>query len=58
MKRFFSAYDKGNKGYLDRTEAINYIQDLLKISGYNLEIEKEAKKNQTDPKNYHDDYGT
>jgi len=57
IKRFFSSYDKGNKGYLDRSEAVEYIQDLLKISGYDKEISNQAKKTQTEQKGYYDDYG-
>jgi hypothetical protein len=51
-------YDTKGKGKLEGEDAITYIQDLLKISGFDKEIMKEAKAQKVvDPKNYYDAYG-
>jgi hypothetical protein len=57
VRKFFDMYDTKGKGKLEGEDAIAYIEDLLKISGFDKEIMKEAKAQKTtDPKSYYDAY--
>jgi len=52
----FNAYSNG-QNKLNKTQAMNYITDLLTIGGLRNRIEKEAIENGfSDPKEYYDNY--
>jgi hypothetical protein len=51
-------YDTKGRGKLVGDDAIAYIRDLLKISGFDKVILKEARQRNEDPKSYYDAYGS
>jgi hypothetical protein len=55
IRSFFNDYASG-KEYLEREEALAYINDLLKISGFDKEIFKEAKAAHASSKQRYEDY--
>jgi len=56
IRSFFNDYANG-KDFLEREEALAYINDLIKISGFDKEIYKEAKASHASSKQRYEDYG-
>lgn len=52
IKQLFACYDKKKKGYLDERQALQFIDDVLSVSGIKIEIHKNTPDG-SDPGTFH-----